>query len=157
MIRKKRHDPVRVLIVCSPGGHLLEMLALEPAWEGLDHLWVTYESPDARYLLTQRRVEFVYGPTNRHIGNALRNFPAAWRVLRSYRPDTILSTGAGVALPFFVLGWLLRKRLVFVESLARVDDISLTGRLVYPLCDEFFVQWRTAQRLKRARWEGNVL
>lgn len=147
----------RVLVVCSPGGHLLEMLALEAAWTGFDHLWVTYDAPDANCLLTERRVELVHGPTNRHIGNALRNFPAAWRVLRSYRPDTILSTGAGVALPFFVLGRLLRKRLVFVESLARVDDLSLTGRLVYPLCDEFFVQWPSAQRLKRARWEGSVL
>jgi UDP-N-acetylglucosamine:LPS N-acetylglucosamine transferase len=78
-------------------------------------------------------------------------------VIRDRDPDVILSTGAGVAVPFFWIGRLLGRRCVFVESLARVDTLSLTGRLVYPFADEFFVQWRGARLRRRARYAGNVL
>jgi beta-1,4-N-acetylglucosaminyltransferase len=56
-----------------------------------------------------------------------------------------------------VVGKLLRRRLVYVESLTRTETVSLTGRLVYPLADEFFVQWPRAARRARMRYEGSVL
>jgi Oligosaccharide biosynthesis protein Alg14 like len=69
----------------------------------------------------------------------------------------ILSTAAGVAVPFFVVGKLLRRRLVYVESLTRVEDLALAGRLVYAIADAFFVQWVQAARRRRARFCGSVL
>lgn len=143
--------------MCSPGGHLLEMLALETAWGGLPHTWITYEAPDVEHLLDEHEVVLMHGPTNRNIKNLLKNIPLAWRVLRRHQPDVVLSTGAGLALPFFLVGKLMGKRLVYVESFARVKGISLTGRLVYPLCDSFFVQWPGACRHKRAQYVGSVL
>ena len=73
------------------------------------------------------------------------------------RPDTILSTGAGLAVPFFLIGKLLGIRLVYVESVTRTESISLSGRLVYPLADRFFVQWpAAAKRLRRAEYAGGI-
>jgi UDP-N-acetylglucosamine:LPS N-acetylglucosamine transferase len=70
----------------------------------------------------------------------------------------ILSTGAGLAVPFFLVGKLLGIRLVYVESVTRIETISLTGRLVYRLADRFFVQWpEAARRLPRAEFAGAVL
>jgi beta-1,4-N-acetylglucosaminyltransferase len=146
-----------VLIVCSPGGHLQQMLALEHAWEDLERTWVTLAAPDVEHLLDGEEVLTAHGPTNRSLVNLLRNLPLAWRVLRQKRPDVILSTGAALAVPFFVVGKLLRRRLVYVESLTRIESVSLSGRLVYPLADEFFVQWPQATRRPRMRYEGTVL
>ena len=42
---------VAVLLVCTPGGHLLQLLSLKPAWGDFTHAWVTYDSSDARSLL----------------------------------------------------------------------------------------------------------
>jgi beta-1,4-N-acetylglucosaminyltransferase len=147
----------RVLIVCSPGGHLQQMLALDHAWSDLERTWVTLPAPDVEHLLAREDVITAYGPTNRNIINLLRNLPLAWRVVRQKRPDVILSTGAALAVPFFVVGRLLRRRLVYVESLTRIESVSLSGRLVYPLADEFFVQWPQAVRRSRMRYEGSVL
>ena len=45
--------------------------------------------------------------------------------------------------------------LVFVESFARVKTLSLAGRLLYPLCDAFLVQWPgLVQRYPRSKYIG---
>jgi len=154
--RRRRANSKRVLIVASPGGHLLQMLALEPAWSDADRTWVTLRSTDVEYLLRDEDVIYGHGPTPRDIGNFFRNLRLAHRVLREQDPGVIVSTGAGLALPFFLLGKLQRRRLVYVESITRVEKLALTGRLVYPLADAFFVQWDSLAQLRRARFHGTV-
>jgi beta-1,4-N-acetylglucosaminyltransferase len=149
---------MRVLLVCSPGGHLQQMLALRPAWEGFDRAWATLEGADVDYLLREERVTLAHGPTNRSLKMAFRNLAVAWRLIRSHRPEAILSTGAGIAVPFFLVGKLLRVRLVYVESVTRTESISLSGRLLYPLADRFFTQWPgSAKQRRRAEYAGAIL
>jgi beta-1,4-N-acetylglucosaminyltransferase len=149
---------MRILLVCSPGGHLLQMLSLERAWRnGFVRSWVTLPGPDVDHLLSGEDVVLANGPTNRSLKNLLWNLPLAWRTIRKQDPDVILSTGAALAVPFFLLGKLLGRRLVYVESLTRVEELSLSGRLVYPLADTFFVQWPEAARRTRLRYEGSVI
>jgi beta-1,4-N-acetylglucosaminyltransferase len=149
---------MRVLLVCSPGGHLQQMLALEPAWGEMERAWVTLDGPDVAYLLKKEAVTLGHGPTNRSPVNFLRNFGLAWRLLRRQRPEAVLSTGAALAVPFFLVGKLLGIRLVYVESVTRTTALSLSGRLVYRLADRFFVQWPDlAERLRRAEYAGAVL
>ena len=146
----------RALLVCSPGGHLQQMLALEPAWRDHRPTWVTLEGADVEYLLAGQDLVLGSGPTNRSISALRRNLRLAWRTVRSRRPEVIVSTGAGLAVPFFVVGKLLGCRLVYVESLTRTETLSLSGRLVYPLADSFFVQWPRVAR-GRARYRGSIL
>jgi UDP-N-acetylglucosamine:LPS N-acetylglucosamine transferase len=155
--RRARTPARRVLLVCSPGGHLQQLLALELAWEGLEASWVTLPGRDVEDLLDGHAVELAHGPTNRSLRMLLRNLPVAWRIIRARDPDVILSTGAGVAVPFFWVGRLLGRRCVYVESLTRVDSVSLSGRLVYPVAHAFMVQWRGAQRLRRSYHVGTIL
>src|SRR5262249_9202884 len=103
------------------------------------------------------RVVIARGPTNRSLKALLSNLRLAWHVVRSERPDAILSTGAALAFPFFLVGKLYGAKLVFVESLTRTSRLSLTGRLVYPLADIVFVQWPDAVRRAKTRFAGNLL
>jgi beta-1,4-N-acetylglucosaminyltransferase len=147
----------RILLVATPGGHLMQLVSLEPAWRGLRRSWVTLPAADSLHLLADEEVVMAHGPTYRNIPNLFRNLRLAWRTIRERDPDVILSTGAALAVPFFIAGRLLGKRLVYVESLTRVEDLALSGRIVYPFADAFFVQWRQAARRRRARYCGSVL
>jgi beta-1,4-N-acetylglucosaminyltransferase len=149
--------PERILLVASPGGHLMQMVALRPAWEDLECRWVSLESADSKFLLDPSEVVFAYGPTPRNVPNFFRNLRLAWTTIRQYKPDVILSTGAGLAVPFFVIGRLCGVRLVYVESFTRVKKPALTGRMVYPLAHVFFVQWPTSYRRRRAIYAGSVV
>ena len=147
----------KVVLVCSPGGHLQQMLALEPAWENFDCTWATLNAADVDHLLEGRRLLKGHGPTNRHIPNFILNLGFAWRTLRATKAEAVLSTGAGLSVPFFIVGKLFGLRLVYVESLTRIESLSLSGKLIYLLADAFFVQWPQQTRRRRARYRGSVL
>jgi UDP-N-acetylglucosamine:LPS N-acetylglucosamine transferase len=149
------HPPI--LLVCSPGGHLQQLQALRPAWDGPPRVWVTLPSADVSDVLSGETFVLGHGPTNRSVRNFVRNLRVAWRVVRAERPQAILSTGAALAVPFFIVGRMHGCRLVYVESLTRTRTLSLTGRLVTPLAHDFFVQWPTTRRPKRARYVGSIL
>lgn len=152
-------DPRRadLLLVCSSGGHLLQLVALRDAWQQSSRAWVTFDKSDARSLLADERVFFARGPTNRSVKNLLRNLAVAWRVVGEVRPKLVITTGAGVAVPF---AWVARLRgatVVYVESLARIDGPSLTYRLISPIAARRYVQWpELAAALPRSRFVGNV-
>lgn len=146
-----------LLLVCSSGGHLLQLVALRDAWEGFSRVWVTFDKSDARSLLAGETVRFAHGPTNRSVKNLIRNVAVAWKTIRSVRPSVVLTTGAGVAVPFAWIGRLHGARLVYVESITRIHEPSLTCRLVTPIADRIYAQWPELQRaFPRARYEGSV-
>ena len=98
-----------------------------------------------------------HGPTNRSIKNLVRNLLLARRVLRARRPRVILTTGAGVAVPFAWIGRLHGARIVYVESFTRIDGPSLSCRLIAPIADRIYAQWpELRQRLPRARYAGSL-
>lgn len=132
----------KVCIPTSSGGHLTHMRMLMPLLDqAADRFWVTFDKEDANTALAGERVYHCYFPTNRNIRNTVRNTLLAIRVLRRERPDLILSSGAAVAVPFFLVGKLLGAKTVYVEVFDRVDAPTLTGRLVRRMADLFVVQW----------------
>jgi UDP-N-acetylglucosamine:LPS N-acetylglucosamine transferase len=150
--------PVDVLLVCSAGGHLMQLFLLAETWRDRSHAWVTLDREDARSILSAEPVFYAYGPTTRNIGNLVRNLRLAWSLLRLLRPRVILTTGAGLAVPFAWMGRLLGVRVVYVESLTRVDHPSLSCRLIKPVADRVYVQWpELARAMPEARYVGKVL
>ena len=130
-----------VLLVASSGGHLAQLCALRPWWEGRERAWVTFRTPDAESALEGERVHWAHHPTTRNVGNLLRNTGLASRVLRAERPKAVVTTGAGVALPFFVLGRLRRVPTVYIEVYDRIDTPTLTARLCRPFTRLSLAQW----------------
>ena len=135
----------------------MQLVALRTAWQGFTRAWVTFDKSDARSLLEDERVFFAHGPTNRSIKNLLRNSVVAWRVVREVRPKVVVTTGAGVAVPFAWVARLHGATVVYVESLARIEGPSLTYRLIAPIAARRYVQWpELAEKLPRSRFVGNV-
>ncbi len=149
---------MKICLVCSSGGHLVELHRLKAAWEEYDRFWVSFSGCDTDIVLKDERVVTAYHPTNRNLWNLIRNAGVAWRVLRRRRPDIIISTGAGIAIPFFYLAKLFGIPTVYVESFTRIHSLSLTGRIVYPIAGRFLVQWpELAERWTKAEYGGQVL
>lgn len=139
--------PERALLVCSGGGHLAQLHRLRPWWAARERRWVSFDQPDVRSLLAGEEVEWAHFPTTRNLKNLVRNFFLAWRTVRRYRPDVVVSDGAGVALPFFAVARLSGATTVYLEVYDRVDSATLTGRLCRPLSDAFLLQWEEQRRV----------
>jgi UDP-N-acetylglucosamine:LPS N-acetylglucosamine transferase len=145
---------MKVMLVCSSGGHLTQLYRLRTWWERHQRIWVTFDDAQARSLLADEAVRAAFHPTTRNLPNALRNLGLAVRVIRAERPDVLVSDGAGVAFPFFLIGRLLGVRTVYLEVYDRISRPTVTGRLCYPLADLFCVQWPQQQALYR---KGQVI
>jgi UDP-N-acetylglucosamine:LPS N-acetylglucosamine transferase len=157
MSRSRRGEAADLLLVCSTGGHLLQLVTLREAWQDFSRVWVTFDKSDAASLLAGENVVHAYGPTNRSLKNLLRNLALAWRVIGTVRPGVILTTGAGVAVPFAWIGRIRGARVVYVESLTRIETPSLSCRLISPVADRIYVQWpELAEAMPRSRYVGNV-
>ena len=73
------------------------------------------------------------------------------------KPDVIVTTGALIVFPFCLYAKLMGTKVIYIETFARVNDRSLTGRLVYPLADLFLVQWESLLELyPKAKYVGGI-
>jgi UDP-N-acetylglucosamine:LPS N-acetylglucosamine transferase len=78
--------------------------------------------------------------------------------MRRHRPDVVVSTGAAVAFPFFLVAKAMRVPTVYIEVYDRLDSPTLTGRLCRPITDLFCVQWEEQTRFyPRAQVIGSLL
>lgn len=145
----------KVVLVSSAGGHLAELLELSDAFAGHEVVHITYRSAMTENLDRAYRFE--------NIGTspwkALRTVWPVFKILRREKPDAVVSTGAEIAIIVFYVAKMLRLRTLFIESWTRVTEPTRTGRLVYPICDAFLVQWPDllAAYGDKARYRGAIL
>ena len=79
------------------------------------------------------------------------------KIFLKEKPDVIITTGALMAYPICLIAKVCRKRLIYIESFARVNTKSLTGKLIYPISDLFLVQWKEMLRLyPKSKYVGGI-
>lgn len=132
---------MKILLISSTGGHFNALQKLHSFWGKHECCWVTFKTNSTESVLDGEKVYWAYGPTNRNIPNLFRNLYLAYTVLKNEKPQLVLSTGAGLAVPFIILASILGIKTAFIESFTRVKELSLSARLVLPFLDKLYVQW----------------
>lgn len=147
---------MKICAVTSCGGHLTEILCLSDAFARYDHFYVVNDIIGVPASMKDRTYFITHAERDAKV---LLNFWEAWSILRKERPDVVLSTGAGPAVPFAVVGRLFfGMRIVYVETIARVTRPSLTGRIMYYVAHDFFYQWEPLQMyFPNGRYGGQVI
>jgi len=152
-----KKDNMRICVACSTGGHMVQAKQLAPVYEKYEHFYFTFKGGVAEEMKKTSRI--------RAIPNIVRHNPISWivgAVLSAYavlveRPDVVISTGAGIVVFFCVFAKLLGAKLIFIESMARVERPTLTARLLYPFSDLFIVQWPDLLKyFPRAKYMGRL-
>lgn len=140
-------NSLKICLVGSSGGHLTHLYMLKQFWSEYDRFWVTFDKEDARSILEREKVYSCHYPTNRNFKNLIKNTFLAIKILKKENPDIIISSGAAVAVPFFYIGKLKGKKLIYIEVYDRFDKATITGKLVYPIVDKFIVQWEEQRKI----------
>jgi UDP-N-acetylglucosamine:LPS N-acetylglucosamine transferase len=133
------------------------MLQVLDAFEAHEIFFVTYHSSREAQVTKLARAYFTDN-IGRSVWRMAKTFLWALTVLLRERPNVIFSMGAEIAVPFLYLGAVLRIKTLFIESWCRVENLSLTGRLVYPVADAFWVQWPQLLRVcgPKAEYHGAI-
>lgn len=124
--------PGTTLLVASTGGHLEQLFRLRRRFSpSIDDVeWVTFDTGQSRHLLAAETVHYVPFVRPKDAKGTLDSAAASIRLLRKGRYARVISTGAAVALPFLARARSLGLAGHYIESAARSDGPSLTGRMV---------------------------
>jgi beta-1,4-N-acetylglucosaminyltransferase len=135
----------KVLFISSLGGHLTQLLQLQPLFDKYDYHIITEKSIITKELSTKHPMSFlVYGARNypfRYFFKFTYNVIKSLYFFLKYKPDVIVTTGAHTAVPMCYIAKLFGKKVIFIESFAKTSTPTLSGRMVYPIADLFIVQW----------------
>ena len=144
------------MLVCTSGGHFATMKSLKSFWSQHRRIWVSDQKKDTISALDKGEiVHWLPYQAPRDILTLLQNIPTTLKIINAEKPDFIFSTGASIAINFALIAKLLGIKFVFVESVSRSQELSLSGRLIYLLADEFYVQWpQLCEKYPKAIFRG---
>ncbi len=145
------------MVACSGGGHWVQMRRILPAFEGMDVFYVGVdEALDAD--LAPARYYRIPNVTRRNPGVIPGILATLARVIRSERPDFVVTTGAAPGLLAITMAKLLRQgRTMWIDSVANTERLSLSGRMARPVADAWLVQWEHLSRPGGPGYWGAVL
>ena len=122
--------PHKLMLVASTGGHLAQLHRLSRRLDSGERAWATFDTPQSRRLLAGERVHYVPYTAPRDYANVAANLRRAHRILRAEEPARVVSTGAAIALSFLPMARVHGIPATYIESAARSEGPSLTGRVL---------------------------
>lgn len=140
----------KVMFISSTGGHLTELLQLEPCFKKYDYSIVTEKTKSNMCLKDKypKRVHFIISGTYTKLGAKLiypfKLFINCWIslfLMIKLRPDVIVTTGSHNVGPMCCLAKIFRKKVIFIETFANNKTPTKAGKIIYKFADYFIVQW----------------
>lgn len=129
----------KICLTSASGGHFEQLNRLIPLLDKYEGFIVTEKTKfkaKADYFVTQTG----FGDSG-WIKDTIKLFLEVHKICRKEKPDVVISTGTYIALPFMVYCKLHRKKLIYIETFARVTDTTKAGKMMYKFADLFIYQW----------------
>jgi UDP-N-acetylglucosamine:LPS N-acetylglucosamine transferase len=146
----------KILAVASSGGHWAQLLRLRPAFAGHEAVFVTTQ-PDSRGEVAPDRFHRVPDGNRKSKLRVLLLMVRTFLVVLRERPEVVVSTGAAPGYFAMRFGRLFGARTLWLESIANVEELSLSTKLVRPYADLLLTQWPHLARPEGPHYRGSVL
>lgn len=149
----------KICFTASSGGHFEQLMMLKPLMDKYDSFIVT-EKTGYSVIKDDRKVYYL-NQVNRQektfIFKIINNTFKSFKIFFKEKPDVIISTGALATIPMCIFAKILKKKIIFIESFAKVTSPTLTGKLVYKFADQFYVQWeQMKEHYPNAIYKGGI-
>lgn len=137
------NENLKICFTASSGGHLEEISRLDIIENKYNSFLITEKNSfnelkfcDKIYYLPQiNRKEMIF------IFKFIYIFFKSLKIFLHEKPNIIISTGALSTVPICIISKIFRKKIIYIESFARCNKPSLTGKIMYKFADIFIVQW----------------
>lgn len=137
------------MFVASSGGHLSEISALKSLADRYETILVTEKTPftmnpfckNVCYVPQINRKEALFLPKLLWI--AIKELG----IFLKHRPDALISTGALCCVPAIFIASKTKTKVIYIESMARINELSATGEFSLKRADRFYAQWECMTEL----------
>lgn len=148
MIKKKDGKNLKLCFAASSGGHYEQLMMLKPLMLKYDNFILT-ERTDYNVKNQGEKIYYVSQVNRKEKTFLLKliwNAICSLKIILKENPDVIISTGALATIPICLIMKILKKKLIYIESFAKVTSPTLTGKLLYKYADQFYVQWESMKK-----------
>ncbi|KRL89631.1 PssD/Cps14F family polysaccharide biosynthesis glycosyltransferase [Lactobacillus kalixensis] len=150
---------MKICFTSSSGGHFEQMLMLKNLFEEYESVVVTEKT---KYNSSFNAAP-VYFTKQVNRNNLFFIFPLLYNIIYSFfiflkvKPNVVVSTGVLSTIPLCVISKIFKKKVIYIESFAKVNSPTLTGKLMYKIADVFYVQWPEMQKIfPKAKYVGSI-
>ena len=140
----KRKNP-KICFAASTGGHYEQLMMLKPLMEKYDSFVLT-EKTDYKVSMKDEKTYFLHQVNRKEklfIPEMIGNSFLSLGIFIKERPDVVICTGVLATIPMCLLAKAFRRKLIYIESFAKVTTPTETGKLMYKFADRFYVQWES--------------
>ncbi len=138
----------KLCFAASSGGHFEQISMLKPLMEKYDSLVVTEET-EYKAVIKGQKMYYMHQVNRREILMPLWmvvNTIRSLRIMLLEKPDVVITTGVLAMIPLCLLIKLFGKKLIYIESFAKVSSPTQTGKFLYKYADQFYVQWESMKK-----------
>jgi len=133
----------KICFISSTGGHFEQLMQLKQVMSEYNHYYVLPRSDSFKTLGGKKYL--LLGFSKKNILITLCTYAVLFLqqllVFVKERPDVVITTGAGFVIPTCLYAHFFGKKMIYIESFARMKTINRTGKLLYKYADLFIVQW----------------
>ncbi len=152
----------KVMFVSSSGGHLTELLKLQSLFTNFDYMLVTEETKITKKLSEKFNVKYMKYGSRQYIFSYvfifLFNMFRSIELMITFNPKVVITTGAHTGGIVCFIAKLFGKKVIYIESMAKVNTLSMTGKFVYLFVDKFYVQWEElADKYAKSEYLGRLI
>lgn len=143
-----KQKKIKICFAASSGGHYEQLMMLKPLMDKYDSFvlteWTEYNAEikgiKTYYLKQVNRKEKTF------FGRMIKNSILSLKIFLKEKPDLIICTGVLATIPMCLVTKAARKKLIYIESFAKVNSPTETGKLLYRFADQFYVQWESMKK-----------
>lgn len=147
---------MKICFASSSGGHLNQIKELDGKLKCESYFFVTSKDKFSESILKNKKKYFITDP-KRNIIKLIINKLQTIKILMIEKPDIIISTGSGTAFWMCFLGRILGKKVLFIESIARVTKPSLFGKIVNKFANTTIYQWKPLGKYYKKGIYGGII
>ena len=151
----------KVMFISSVGGHLTQLLELKDLFNDYNYVLVTEANDVTKSMKEKYNMAYLVYGSREYLFSYIFKF--SFNVLKSfylffkYRPQVVVTTGTHTAVPMCYIARLFRRKVIFIESYAKKNSPTLSGRLVYKVATTFIVQWEDMKKFyPKAKYFGGI-
>jgi UDP-N-acetylglucosamine:LPS N-acetylglucosamine transferase len=153
---KETHSRNKVLAVASSGGHWVQLRRVIPAFEDSEVVYVTVIQ-SYRSQVPENRFYSVNDATRwNKLGLIRLALRLAW-IIAKERPSVVISTGAAPGYFAILLGRWFGARTIWIDSMANIEDLSMSGSRAGRYADLWLTQWPHLAKADGPHYGGSVL
>lgn len=134
----------KICFAASSGGHFEQLSMLKPIMELYECCVVTERTP-YKAAIQGQKMYYIHQVNRKEVFCVFwlifNAFKSLWIFLKE-KPDVVITTGVLAMIPLCLIAKLFGKKLIYIESFAKISSPTKTGKFLYKFADQFYVQWK---------------